>query len=508
MADGKVKGFFVVGENPVVGSANGRLQCRALANLDWLVVRDLVEIETAAFWYDSPEIESGDVRTADIGTEVFFLPAAAHTEKDGSFTNTQRLLQWHHAAVEPPGDCRSDLWFYFHLGRLIKDKLAGSTEGRDRPVLDLTWDYPTHGPVAEPDAEAILREISGWGPGGAVDGYTDLKADGTTSCGCWIYSGSYAGEINQAARRRPGSEQSWVAPEWGWAWPANRRILYNRASADPDGRPWSERKRYVWWDDEAGRWTGGDVPDFVSTMRPDHRPADGATAEKALRGDEPFVMQTDGRGWLLTPSGLVDGPLPAHYEPHESPFTLPLRPAVEPGAPGLRPAAKPLQPQWRPARLRRLSLRGEHLPAHRTPHRRRHEPLPRLPVRALTGHVLRGRPRAGRRAGAGQRRVGHRGDGPIGHRGPGPGDRAHALATIQGRTVHQVGLPYHWGRRGLSVGDSANDLAGVVLDPNVHIQESKAATCDIRPGRRPRGADLTRLVTEYQARAGIEGEGP
>ena len=142
MLDGKVKGFFVVGENPAVGSANAKMHRLAMAKLDWLVVRDFHEIESASFWHDAPEIETGELRTADIGTEVFLLPAAAHTEKDGTFTNTQRLLQWHHKAVEPEGDCRSELWFYFHLGRIIREKLAGSTDPRDRPLLDLTWDYP------------------------------------------------------------------------------------------------------------------------------------------------------------------------------------------------------------------------------------------------------------------------------------------------------------------------------------------------------------------------------
>src|SRR5204862_7416497 len=144
----KVKGFFAVGENPAVGSANGKLNRMAMSELDWLVVRDLTEIETASFWYDSPEIETGELRTENIGTEVFFLPAAAHTEKDGCFTHTQRLLQWHEKAVDPPADCRSDLHFFYHLGRKIRERLEGSPERRDRPILDLTWDYPTHGPHA------------------------------------------------------------------------------------------------------------------------------------------------------------------------------------------------------------------------------------------------------------------------------------------------------------------------------------------------------------------------
>ena len=271
---GDCPGYFLFGENPAVGSANGRMQRFGLAALDWLVVRDLVLIESATFWQNGPEIETGEMRTEDIGTEVFFLPAAAHTEKNGSFTNTQRMLQWHHEAVEPAGDARSDLWFAYHLGRRIREKLAASADEMDRPVQDLTWDYPVEGPLAEPSAEAVLAEVNGWDADGKpLSSYVQLKDDGSTACGCWIYCGVRADGVNQAARRKPGSEQSWVAPEWGWAWPLNRRILYNRASADPDGKPWSERKALVWWDADAGQWTGHDKRISSPTgRRPTGRP--------------------------------------------------------------------------------------------------------------------------------------------------------------------------------------------------------------------------------------------
>src|SRR4051794_24020184 len=260
MRDGEVEGFFVMGENPAVGSANAKLHRLAMANVDWLVVRDFSEIETAAFWHDGPEIETGELRTEDIGTEVFFFPAASHVEKDGSFTQTQRVLQWHHKAVEPPGDARSELHFFFHLGRKIRERLAGSTLQRDRPLLDLVWDYPVD-PTGDPSAEAVLKEINGVHltgdkAGQPLSSYTEMKADGSTSGGCWIYTGVYTDGVNQAARRTPRQEQGWVGSQWGWAWPMNRRTLYNRASADPQGRPWSERKAYVWWDEEQGRWTG------------------------------------------------------------------------------------------------------------------------------------------------------------------------------------------------------------------------------------------------------------
>jgi formate dehydrogenase major subunit len=510
MLDGTVHGFFVMGENPAVGSANGKLHRRAMAELDWLVVRDFAEIETASFWYDSPEIETGELATESIRTEVFFLPAAAHTEKDGSFTQTQRLLQWHHQAIEPAGDARSELWFMYHLGRIIREKLAGSVDEIDRPVLDLVWDYPTVGATAEPDAEAVLREINGWGPDGrALSTYTDLRADGSTTCGCWIYCGCYADETNQTARRRPHTEQDWVASEWGWAWPANRRLLYNRASAAPDGQPWSERKRYVWWDDEVGEWTGVDTPDFSKTKRPDYAPPDDASGPDAIRGDEPFIMQADGKSWLYAPSGLKDGPLPTHYEPHESPFRNQLY--TQQSNPARQTFTHPLNP-YQPsdgepgADVFPYVLTTYRLTEHHTAGGMSRT-LPYLAELQPEFFCEVGPQLAAARG------LEHGGWATI--VSARTAIEARVMVTdrmrpvvVQGRTIHQVGLPYHWGQRGLTTGDSANDLAPLALDPNVHIQEVKAATCDIRPGRRPRGPELLALVEEYRQRAGIEHGSP
>ena len=265
---GDCKGYFLYGENPAVGSANARLQRLGMAALDFMVVLDFAPNETATFWRNGPEIETGELKTADIGTEVFFMPVAAHTEKSGSFTNTQRLLQWHHQAVQPAGDARSDLWFTYHLGRKIRARLAGSTDEKDRPILDLTWDYPTTGETGEPDAEAVLAEINGWdAQGRPLSSYEQLNEDGSSACGCWIYCGVYTDGDNQAARRKPAGEMGWIAGEWGWAWPANRRILYNRASADPEGKPWSERKALVWWDEETAKWSGTTSPTSVPPSR-------------------------------------------------------------------------------------------------------------------------------------------------------------------------------------------------------------------------------------------------
>jgi len=482
MLAGHVKGYFLPGENPAVGSANGKLHRMAMANLDWLVVRDLFLIESATFWKDSPEIATGELKTEEIKTEVFFLPAAAHTEKSGSFTNTQRLLQWHHAAVEPSGDCRSELWFYYHLGRVIREKLAGSKEPRDQAILALDWSYPTQGESAEPSADQVLREVSGWGPDGkALNGFAELKADGSTASGCWIYCGSYAGEVNQPARKKPASEQSWVAPEWGWAWPANRRLLYNRASADPSGRPWSERKKYVWWDPGQGRWLGEDVPDFAPGKPPDYQPPEGAAADAALPGDAPFIMQGDGRGWLYAPTGVLDGPLPPHYEPHESPVENPLY--EQRANPAREIYEHPLNPYNEDRDRYPYVMTTYRLTEHHT-----------------TGAMSRNLPVLSELQPEFFCEVGPE---LAQERGLQPGGwaeiitargilHARVLVTerlqplqVDGRTILQVGLPYHWGYRGLTKGDSANDAFAIVLDPNVHIQEVKAATCDVRRAEGP-----------------------
>ena len=507
MIDGLVKGYFLLGQNPAIGSVHGRLQRLAMANLDWLVVRDLAMIESATFWKDAPEVESGEIVPAECRTEVFFFPAASHVEKDGTFTNTQRLLQWREKAVEPSGDQRSELWFFYHLGRMIRDRLASSTDPRDRSVLDLNWAYETSGGPgldAEPSAESVLKAINGYGPDGLLDGYTDLKADGSTSCGCWIYSGVYAKGVNRPARRKPRDQQEGAFLEWGWAWPMDRRVLYNRASADPDGRPWSERKKYVWWDEDQGKWVGRDVPDFEATKPPSYRPPEGAAGPAALRGDDPFIMQADGKGWLFVPNGLQDGPMPTHYEPHESPFRNAL-----------------YGQQGNPTR--KVYGRDDN-PSNPSPPEPHSEVFPhvlftsRLTEHHTAGGMSRNLPFLSELQPAMFVEVSPQLAEQVGltHLGwatlvsSRSAIEARVLVTerlrplrVQDRVVHQVWVPYHWGYTGTVTGDAANDLFGIVLDPNVLIQESKVITVDVRPGRRPHGKDLLALVADYRQRAGI-----
>lgn len=505
--EGPCKGYFLMGENPAVGSANAKMQRLGMANLDWLVVRDFSLIESATWWKDGPEIETGELRTEEIGTEVFFLPAAAHTEKDGTFTNTQRLLQWHHQAVEPAGEARSDLWFTYHLGRIVREKLAGSTDPMDRPVLDLTWDYPTKGQHAEPDAGTVLEEINGRASDGSpLASYEQLSDDGSTACGCWIYCGVFADGVNQAARRKPGEQQDWIANEWGWAWPANRRILYNRASADPEGRPWSERKALIWWDGEKGQWTGHDIPDFKPDKSPDHQPPRDATGPEALSGTDAFIMQADGKAWLHVPAGLTDGPLPTHYEPQDSPFPNLL----------YGQQRNPVRQLMPPHPDNRYQPSGgepgtEVFPYVATTYR--------LTEHHTAGGMSRWQPYLAELQPeffcevspelAAERGLEHTGWAMIvSARGVIEArvlvtDRVPAL-TVHGRTLHQVGIPYHWGPNGYSTGDAANELLHMSLDPNTHIQETKAFAVDIRPGRRPKGPAAVELVKVYRARAGID----
>jgi formate dehydrogenase major subunit len=488
--DGGLEGLFAMGQNPAVGSQNAGLQRRALANLKWLVVRDMADVESARFWKDSPEVQSGELRTEDIQTEVFLMPAAGHVEKEGHFTNTQRLLQYRDKALDPPGDARSELHFMHHLAKRVMAHYADSTEDKDWPLRNLHWDYPEHGEHAEPDAESVLKEIGGYetATGRPLSGFTELRSDGSTACGCWIYSGCFADGVNQPRRRDPGdieSEGGSVSPEWGWAWPANRRLLYNRASADPSGKPWSERKKYVWWDEEQGKWTGYDVPDFPVDKKPSYRAPDDAEGMDAISGDDPFIMMADGRGWLFSPSGLLDGPLPAHYEPLESPVDNALYPEVQ---------SNPIALVWQRDGNRMAPPRD-----------------PRYPVVASTFRLTEHHT-----AGAMSRNLPWLAElqpemfceiapGLAAERGIEDGEwmtvytergeiEARAKVTHRVRpmqigdtTVHQISMPWHWGffttnAQGVT-GDSANDLVPLTGDPNVSI-EDKVFACNVRAGRR------------------------
>jgi formate dehydrogenase major subunit len=487
MLDGKMDGLFVMGQNPAVAGPNSGMERRGLAKLKWLVVREMVETETASFWYASPEVQRSELRTEDIETEVFLMPAAGHVEKEGTFTNTQRLLQWREKAIDPPGDARSENWFMYHLWRRVVEKAKLDPCPRNQGLLALTMNYTLEGDHREPASPEILQEINGWTVADhkLLTGFGELKADGSTLCGCWIYSGVYpsAGR-NRANERDPKDE---YGHGWGWAWPADRRVIYNRASARPDGSPWSERKKLVWWDEAAKKWTGKDVPDFTATKPPHYVPPPGAEGDAALAGDKPYILHADGFGWLWVPVGLNDGPLPTHYEPLESPISNPMYP----------------QRQANPVGLNRARPGNEYA----------HSPDPRFPY-VLTTYRLTEHHTAGGMS----RTLSHLAElqpeifceiSPeladelkIEHgawvtlvtaRGA---IEAHALSTsrirplkIGDRLVHQIGVPFHWGYNGLVKGDIANDLIAISEEPNVRIMETKGLLCNLLVGRRANNVD-------------------
>ena len=484
--EGVVKGLFVLGQNPVVGSVNSDLVQHGLAKLEWLVVRDFAMTETAEFWNNGRLIQKAELRPDQIGTEVFFLPSAMAAEKDGTMTNTQRLVQWHDKVVEAPGDSRSDLWFMYRLGRLLKRMYAESTEAKDKPIQALTWDYPTRGEREEPDAEAVLREINGYTVADRkqLASFKELKDDGSTACGGWLYTGAYPKEGHNQTRSRVPDPPDGPGSHLGWAfgWPANRREMYNRASADPQGRPWSARKRWIWWGEAEGEWTGNDVPDFEESKRPDYRPdwSRDPKGMEALSGIDPFIMVPDGKSLLFVPTGLKDGPLPTHYEPVESPvrnalYARQINPVTKlwprPGNEYHAPADPKYPYIFTTFRLTELHCGG--VPTRVMPHTAELQPAvfveipPELAREKNIAHLdwvvvstARGEVEA-------QAMV---------------TDRVRPFA-IDGKLVYEIGMPWVYGWEGYARGDIANVLLASFGDPNTSIHTTKALTCDLRKGR-------------------------
>jgi formate dehydrogenase major subunit len=490
MMDGKIRGLLCVGQNPAVGGQNAGFQRKALAKLDWLVVRDFYETETAAFWRNSPEVKSGELKTSDIKTEIIYLPSACVPEMEGSFTNTQRLLQYHEKAADPPEDCRSNLWFTYHLGKRLKAIYKDSSKDRDWAIRNLTWDYEPDAAEAagwkikdEPSAYKVLKEINGyiWKDKKPLSSFADLAEDGSTACGAWIYTGVIPEEGKNRSAGRQGD--NWISPNWGFAWPANRHIMYNRASADPEGKPWSEKKKFVFWDSASGKWTApsGDGIDFALTKPPGSLGKDNGIGFEWLGGNDPFIMRADGKAWLFAPSGLVDGPIPTHYEPYESPVhNILYKQESNPVAKVWKIAGNPYHKVADPAypivistyRLTEHYLSGamsrwlpwlaELMPelfCEISPELAAEKGI--VNAEFMTIWTARGEIQA--------RALVTRRMRPF---------------TIDGKIIHQIGLPWHWGWQGTAQGDVVNNLSALVADPNVSIHEGKVFTCNVRAGKK------------------------
>jgi formate dehydrogenase major subunit len=517
MADGKMEGMFMMGQNPAVAAANSRFQRASLSKLKWLVVREMVEIEAATFWRDSPEIEHGELKTEEIETEVFFFPAAGHAEKEGAFTNTQRLLQWREKAVDPPGDARSDAWFMHQLALRLIAKAKQSDDPLDEPLRALNWWYPED-ELGDPQMEAVLAEINGWytdpqsnaegvvfgldregnphhGP--QIDGYARLKADGSTACGGWIYSGVLGPDkINKANSR---SSKDYLGHGWGFAWPGDRRIIYNRASASPTGEPWSNRKKLIWWDQVQGRWTGIDNPDFPVNKSPEFRPTGNESGLDGIPGDAVFILHEDGLGWLHVPSGLQDGPIPTHYEPLESPvhnalYSRDTNPAVHWFTRQENRFAPPGDPRF-PFVLTTYRLTEHHTAGG---------------MSRFLSHLAELQPELFAEISpelASELKI-ENGDyiSVVSLRGA---IEARALVSrrtrpiqLNGKTVHQIAMPFHFGSAGPVRGGATNDLVPVSGEPNVTIMEAKACCVNIVPGRIPHGPAFEDWLNKYVPKGG------
>jgi formate dehydrogenase major subunit len=417
----------------------------ALQKLDWLVVADLCETETAAVW------RSPGVHSAENQTEVFLLPVAASLEKEGSLMNSARWMQWRYKAVDPPGEAQSDLWVINRL--LLKLKELYDQEGgpHAEAITNLVWDYDD-----PPDVHLVAREMNGYdlATGALLSGPGALMDDGTTSCGNWLWCGSYTEQGNMMARRDPVDASGiGLYSNWAWCFPVNRRIMYNRASVDLGGNPWNPDKPVILWDAGSESWVG-DVPDGG--------PPPGAAY--------PFVMKPHGRAHLFG-KGTVDGPFPEHYEPWESPVSN-LMSSTE---------SDPLLKTWEPEAGSR-----DRYPVMATTYR--------LVEHMHTGTMTRNSPWL---VEAQPEMCVELSEELAAEKGIANGDWVaieSARGTIQGvavvtsrlqpftvdgQIVHEIALPWHWGYVGLSTGDSANLLTARVADTNCMIPAYREFLADI-----------------------------
>lgn len=450
MNESSIKGLICWGMNPAVSSPDSGFTCQALDKLDWMVAIDIFETETATFW------KRPGASPQNNNTEVFLLPAASSMEKEGSVTSSARWMQWRYKVIDPPGDAKEDLWIINKLMLKLKELYASEGGPAAEAITELDWDYGT-----TPDAHKVAKEINGYdlNTGQLVSNLTKLKADGSTSCGNWIFSGSYNEDGNMSARR-DNNDSSGIGlfSSWAWAWPLNRRIWYNRASVDLDGNPWDEERTVIEWDSLENKWLG-DSPD-------------GGAAPINNGGGYPFIMKKPyGRAHIFG-AGRADGPLPEHYESWESPIDNPLS-----------------------------SQQSN-------------------PVIKIAGNVSKGTREKYPIVATTYRLVEHMGSGTMTRnisgivelmpemyveiseqlaeeKGISDGDNivinsargsTEALAmvtkrlrtlTVDGKEVHQVALPWNWGFAGESKGSITNTHTAFVCDPNTMIPEFRAFLVNI-----------------------------
>ena len=458
MYKGELEGAFLFGTNPVVGGPNAGKEKEALSNLKWMVAVDLWETETSAFWQE----EAGS-DPSKIDTEVFLLPAASSYEKEGSVSNSSRWMQYRWKAIDPKGESLADLEIIHMLVKNIKGLYKNERSAAAKQINALYWNF---GEGHHPDIDLVAKEINGYDlkTGKLLKTFGDLKDDGTTSSGNWIYSGFYPEEGKNRSKNRDNKDTGGGNfLNWAFAWPANRRILYNRASADPSGKPWSDKKAVIWWDESQKKWTGNDIPDFKPTVAP----ADPG-------GTNPFIMINGGVAGVYAPT-LNDGPFPEHYEPFESPVknafsSQEINPAVAiiEGEFNLKGDSKKypivgttyrVSEHWQSGTMTRnqewLSELAGHMFIEMSEELAKEKGIKnkdKIIVSSARGDI-----------------------------------KAYAMVTkrfkphmMNGKKVHQVGMPWHFGYKGIATGDTANRLTPHIGDANTTIPEYKAFLCDIR----------------------------
>ena len=476
---GTIQGLWIMGQNPAVSGPNARMERQALGKLKWMVVQELFETETCGFW------KAPGVDPATVQTEVFLLPAADALEKAGSIVTSGRLIQWRRQVAARPGQAQEDIWILDRIYRELKKHYQAEGGAFPQPILELAWDYGD-----PPMSTAVAKEINGYytrdvkdetvqaAKGDLISSFALLRDDGATASGCWIFGGYYyprddgTGVILPSCMRRGTKDPGGLGiyPYWGWVWPVNRHIIYNRCSADAKGQPWAKDKALIWWD--GSKWTGYDVPDFGVTTDP-NKPG----------GNDAFIMRADLKGALF--GSLNEGPLPEHYEPVESPVRNLLSSVQN----------NPVIKLWDVARGQSVGDNvgdAKEFPIIATTFRVTSQWqagamsrfLPWLAEMQPDMFVEISPELAQERGIAnGQRVIVRSARGQI---------KAVALVTRRYRplrlwdaasnsfrVVHQIGMPWHYGWAGIATGDVANDLTPHVGDGNTMIPEYKAFLVDI-----------------------------
>ena len=471
MYGGRVKGLFAFGMNGVAIGPNTHKNIEALKKADWLVVCDLYPEETAEFWR-APGTTPEEMKR--INTTVYRLPGAGFAEKDGTFVNSARWLQWKYPAVPTPGQAKLDQEILARIFLKVRELYRAEGGKFPDPILNLSWSYTT---PENPSLAEVAKELNGRAladlkddttgqvikAGQQLPGFAWLKDDGTTMCGNWIYSGSWT-EAGSQIQRRGTDDPSGLGiyPNWAWSWPANRRVLYNRASCDPSGQPWDPERRQVWWDESQNKWVGNDVPDFKVDSNPkDHM--------------GPFIMNAEGVGRIFGPlAAFADGPFPEHYEPMESPVLNPLHPNQS-NNPVAKKFTSELDKWGTPEQGFNVVCTTYRLTEHYHYWTKNNpmnvelvpEPFVEIPAQLADEMGIRGGEKVKVMSARGVY-------------------IAKAMVTrrikpmmIDGRKTYQIGVPIHWGYRGIQedAGKTsltpANLLSPAAIDPNAYTPEFK-----------------------------------